>query len=373
MATEVAAPITNHRNDIPSGLKVVLEKMLQREADDRYQSPDEVVVALQPFVKQDPGAMLAVPASKRKKRIAFMAAIVMAMVGCAAYLWTVRPDNDQIQPLVEKTEFKDKPKTEEFTAADVQLSDPLPKLKNVAAKIADDLVDGKREAALKYLQAGSDNTLRSYLIQAMSERDLTAELVLDLSSSVQTGCTRSALFLVLAESSVGIDEQQKDRLLGIYRNDRDASVHSAVKLLLRRKGFAGDVEAADRILQQRSQPAEGWFETLTGHTMIIVPGPVSCFLGSPADEVGRFTVDPLHDESLRDVTIDYSFAVSAREVSHGQVHFSQPEYWKEKAPHIPETSFGMCYWNQAAEYCNYLSALEAVSYTHLTLPTNREV
>lgn len=360
MATEVAAPITNHRTDIPSGLEVVIDKMLQREADDRYQSPDEVVAALQPFVKQNPGAAFAVPASKPKKRIAFMAAIVMAMVGSAACLWNVRPDNDQVQPFFGKTEIGVKPETVEFSPADVELSDPLPKLKNVAAKMADDLMDGKREAALKYLQAGSDNTLRSYLIQALSERELTAELVLDLSSSVRTNCTRSGLFLALAESGVGIDEQQKDRLLDIYRNDRDASVHSAVELLLRRKGFAEELEAADRILQQRLQPAAGWFETLTGHTMIIVPGPVSCFLGSPADEVGRSTVDPLHDESLRDVTIDYSFAVSAREVSHGQVHFSQPEYWKEKAPHIPETSFGMCYWNQAAEYCNYLSALEGL-------------
>ena len=363
MATKDPPPITNHRDDVPAALKTVMEKMLQREPEDRYQSPDEVVAALQPFVNQQQMPPFRRPVKKANRRVALIATIAIAMMAAAASVFNFDSGTDQVQSFVGPTEVDDTREPQEqleIPPGDFSLSDPLPKLKSITTKMAADMVSGKSNAALTHLQAKSDNTLRNYLIQALAEQLTNANLVLDWFSPSQPASIRSALLLILAESSVEIDEPQKDRLLEIYRNDEDGSVHTSAALLLRRKGFSADVDAANQVLQQRLPPSEGWFETLTGHTMIIVPGPISCFLGSPDDEFGRFTADPLSNESYRGVTIDHSFAVSAREVSHAQVHFSQPEYWKEKAPSVPETSFGMCYWNQAAEYCNYLSKLEGL-------------
>lgn len=363
MATKDPPPITKHRDDIPAALETVLEKMLQKEPEDRYQSPDEVITALQPFVDPQQAPLHSRPVKKANRRVTLMATIAAAMMASAAYLFSFGAVTDDAQPLVEQAEGDDTQESLDVPSGDFLPSDSLPKLKNIAAKMADDLLSGTSDKALQSLRAGSDNTLRSYLIQALSERTSNADLILELSNSDQPSCTRSALFLVLSESEVEIDEQQKDALMEVYTKDEDGSVHIAVALLLRRKGFADDVDAANRILQQRLHPSEGWFETLTGHTMVIVPGPTSSFLGSPDSEFGRFTADSLRDETHREIAIDYSFAVSAREVSHAQVHLSQPEYWKEKAPSVPETSFGSCYWNQAAEYCNYLSELEGLPKT----------
>jgi serine/threonine protein kinase len=45
------SPITNFRDDVPPGLLKVIDKMLAKDPDDRYQTPDDVVEALEPYTQ----------------------------------------------------------------------------------------------------------------------------------------------------------------------------------------------------------------------------------------------------------------------------------------------------------------------------------
>src|SRR5262249_32525955 len=46
---EIPAALSRWRNDIPAGLSAVVERMMAKRPDQRYQTPAEVAVALQPF------------------------------------------------------------------------------------------------------------------------------------------------------------------------------------------------------------------------------------------------------------------------------------------------------------------------------------
>ncbi len=48
-------PISRFRNDVPAELERVVEKMLAKDPQDRFQTPQEVVRALEPFCRPEPG------------------------------------------------------------------------------------------------------------------------------------------------------------------------------------------------------------------------------------------------------------------------------------------------------------------------------
>jgi serine/threonine protein kinase len=56
-------PVTQSRSDVPAGVVAVLERMLAKRAEDRYQTPGEVAEALLPWIAAPAGAVEAVAAA----------------------------------------------------------------------------------------------------------------------------------------------------------------------------------------------------------------------------------------------------------------------------------------------------------------------
>ncbi len=53
-STEDPTPVTQYRNDVPEAILAVLSKMMAKRPADRYQTPAEVAVALEPFAVSGP-------------------------------------------------------------------------------------------------------------------------------------------------------------------------------------------------------------------------------------------------------------------------------------------------------------------------------
>jgi serine/threonine protein kinase len=53
-ATELPAPITDYRSDVPAGVLAILDKLLAKRPEDRFQTPAEVAEALHPYAVSGP-------------------------------------------------------------------------------------------------------------------------------------------------------------------------------------------------------------------------------------------------------------------------------------------------------------------------------
>ncbi|HET6884033.1 MAG TPA: efflux RND transporter permease subunit [Pirellulales bacterium] len=89
---ETPAPLAQRRPDVPAELRRSIEKMMAKDAADRYQTPDEVVAALAPWTASG-ASVEALPVERRPQR---RAKVVLALSSCAmlgslfaaaAYAW----------------------------------------------------------------------------------------------------------------------------------------------------------------------------------------------------------------------------------------------------------------------------------------------
>jgi len=115
-----------------------------------------------------------------------------------------------------------------------------------------------------------------------------------------------------------------------------------------------------------------------GHTMVVVKGPVSVRMGSPASEIGRLPGPDSAAEPLHTVAIPRSFAISTTEVTVAQFQRfldANPEAKRAHAfegapdrmadvhrrfsPGDDNPAIAMT-WYEAAMYCNWLSAREGL-------------
>jgi formylglycine-generating enzyme required for sulfatase activity len=130
------------------------------------------------------------------------------------------------------------------------------------------------------------------------------------------------------------------------------------------------------------------FLTSESQTMVIIPGPVTFLMGSPADE--KYRTD---DELQHQVTIPRSFAISTKEIT-----VSQFQKFLEANPAIKEASkqdpskfpstenkkllifspdpeCPQIYvtWYEAAQYCNWLSKMDGIPESEWCYPPNDQV
>ena len=100
------------------------------------------------------------------------------------------------------------------------------------------------------------------------------------------------------------------RLLDRYENDPDAGIHGAAAWTLRQWGLASRLEEIDFRLSGIVQGDRRWYVNRQGQTYVIIDGPVEFEMGSPADEPGRDSDEPLHRRR-----IPRRFAIADKEVS----------------------------------------------------------
>jgi formylglycine-generating enzyme required for sulfatase activity len=90
--------------------------------------------------------------------------------------------------------------------------------------------------------------------------------------------------------------------------------------------------------------------------MIVIPGPVNFFMGSPPTEVGRGDNEQLHFRH-----IGHTFAIAAKAVTLKQFQLVHKNFHYQK-PFVPDPDcpVGGITWYLAAEYCNWLSEQERI-------------
>jgi hypothetical protein len=114
-------PLTELRQDIPEGLMPVLERMMAKNPEHRYQTPAEVAVALEPFTFAPPArddgrtVVLPDPSGRRRRERQFLIAtgvlpfLVACLLGVGAYRiatdygeLVIETDNEVVEVVIRK-------------------------------------------------------------------------------------------------------------------------------------------------------------------------------------------------------------------------------------------------------------------------------
>lgn len=169
-------------------------------------------------------------------------------------------------------------------------------------------------------------------------------------------------------------------LLNWYEHDPSPAVHSAIAWLARRwhrsVSRSGDQDTTNALTPQSLLPAlaalsptleqkpiprdGGWYQTLNGHTLVVLPGPVTFAMGSPAEEPDRVEGKPQQHETQHSVTIPHSFAIATTEITTRQFRDAHERFWERNKPQFPDDPQQELSWDEAAWYCNRLSELEGI-------------
>src|SRR5262249_12908244 len=166
------------------------------------------------------------------------------------------------------------------------------------------------------LRHGPRPRLRSYLVQRL--RRLGADpLSLWARFTEETdGSIRRALLLALGEYPPGVlpvpqRARLTEHLLGLYGSHPDAGLRAAAEWLLRRWGEGDGLTALDeKLARQPALPGQGWYVNGQGQTMIVLRGPVTFWMGSPAAEKNRQRGSGDRLETLHRKRISRSFALA---------------------------------------------------------------
>ena len=204
------------------------------------------------------------------------------------------------------------------------------------------------ETLVRQLLKEERPSVRAGVLLAISEFDQAA--VLNAVNTLRDTDTAGSTSLDLVET-----------LLHWYVNDPNPEVHAGVEFLLRRWGHQDRILELRPIVEQKLMPFDGgWYQPLRVSAMVVIPGPRTEQLGSPADEPGRFTSEQ-QIEDLHTVNIPYTFAIGSTEVTRYQFWRSSENYWQSSPPDDPELPVNDVLWGQAAEFCNRLSLLEGLN------------
>jgi serine/threonine protein kinase/formylglycine-generating enzyme required for sulfatase activity len=282
---------------------------------------------------------------------------------------------------------------------------------------------GRSRTVWPLLRSGPAPRLRSYLVHRFAALRVEPEELLQQLWAEQDTSVRQALLLSLGEYAgdqfpSGLRQELRAKLSGVYREDPDPGIHSAVDWLLRRLGGGEDVLAAERQLVSAG-PMRGrrWYANGEGHTMVVVPGPVT-FPMRHLDDTGpahliaqvfaaqalapagpplapmaqvlaaskvatsdAFVLEAAPDaaEVLETRRIPYSFALASKEVTLKQFRrflranptityeFTARVSPDEKGPATQVT------WIHAAQYCRWLSEQEHTPEKEMCFPAIKDI
>ncbi len=160
------------------------------------------------------------------------------------------------------------------------------------------------------------------------------------------------------------------KLQEMYQAATDPGLHAASEWLLRQwneeawlketnQAWAADKQQQVKRLEHHSPR---WYVNGQGQTLVIVPGPVEFWMGSPPAEVGR-EGGPAGTMELRHWRrVGRSFAIAAKEVTLEQfLRFRKDHPADGKAAPSGECPVNRVTWYDAAAYCNWLSEQEGIA------------
>src|SRR5262249_28274171 len=199
-----------------------------------------------------------------------------------------------------------------------------------------------------------DPTVRSYVIDRLGPGGAEARTVIGRLGPDQEADVSVRRALVLALGGVDQDRPARGerealvpRVLAMYRDDPDSGIHGAVGWLLRQWQQQGQVEEIDRALATgKVEGNRQWYVNRQGQTLVVVP-PGEFWMGEG---------QPRHQRR-----IDRSFALAAQEVAVAEFLCFRGGHPcdKESAP-TEDCPVNNLTWNEAAEYCNWLSKQEGI-------------
>jgi len=295
-----------------------------------------------------------------------------------------------------------------------QIADPRnPSLKRdaVAKQQAEEaamlLRAGKASSVWPLFRHTPDASRRSYLIHALACANVNPLLIIRRLKTEANVSARRALILSLGEftnEQLPVTERQPliAKLLAWYRSDPDPGIHASIDWLLR-YGQQGERSRAldwqqsealtriDKLLAAGAPERRNWYMSKAGHTMVLVRGPVSFRMGSPADETGRVPASDSPDEPLQQVRIVRSFAIASKEVTVAQfrrfleanpdvksrhTYAGNPTRMSEVMQQFSPDDVGpqiAVTWYEAAMYCNWLSQQEGLPESQWVYPKSFEV
>jgi serine/threonine protein kinase/formylglycine-generating enzyme required for sulfatase activity len=222
----------------------------------------------------------------------------------------------------------------------------------------------RTEPLVAVLSATSDPDLCTSAEDRVSRLAARPDILLQLVQAADT-TLRAALVRCLAGMPHDrLPEELKEPLATtmerLFQTDPDPGVHSAAEWALRSWGLNDRLARfAKQLVSAGPVSDRGWYVNHAGHTLVIFRGPISVRTGSPPDEPGR----DASDEGLATRRINRDFALSTTEVTLEQFLRYLPDFRhtkkKEYTP-SPDCPIILVTWHRAAEYCNWLSKLEAI-------------
>ncbi|MHB8900554.1 MAG: formylglycine-generating enzyme family protein, partial [Thermoguttaceae bacterium] len=237
---------------------------------------------------------------------------------------------------------------------------------------------GQPERVWPLLRRRPDPRLRNYLIRLLCAVEAPVDRLIERLMTESDVGIRTALILALAEYPLErFSPRQSQWLLkamaDMFRDDADPGVHGAAQWALRRWNPKALAELAGSLEKDRPLDAKRrWFVTPTGHTMVVIPGPIQCVTGAPPS----VTDCEVNERSFK-IRIGRSFAIADREVTWGQFEKFRKDYPNVRGttvnPQIRSNGGSdspiKMNWHTAAAYCRWLSEKEGIAEDQMCYPS----
>jgi formylglycine-generating enzyme required for sulfatase activity/tetratricopeptide (TPR) repeat protein len=280
---------------------------------------------------------------------------------------------------------------------DVDLSVAPDKLAKRQANAAVALLRMNRpEKVLPLLQHSPDPRVRSYLIHALSPLGADVGTIVLQLDRASDPAIQGALLLSLGELGEKITPDQRQALLprlqDLYRTAADPGLHAAAEWLLRQwqdgawlqatnQAWASDKPEQVKRLQtieqeltkETGKDETRWYVNGQGQTLVVVPGPVEFWIGSPPTEEARAGGFLGTQEQRHWQGIGRSFAIASKKVTVEEfLRFNKTQPFLQQFASSNDCPINNVTWYDAAAYCNWLSEREGLPKEQWCYEPNRE-